>query len=169
MLPQLRTLADSGRLTELWADEDAWHSLDIDYHPPHVERLYTDIGGLRVMLHRVHPCALDRALWHSHPWPCAVQILNGTYEHAIGFAQRGTLHTAAKTVMGPGSAYEMTDPLAWHYVRPLDEPVCSVMVCGKPWAKHTAPRPDEPLRPLTDEQVEDMRLTFGDLLAWREQ
>lgn len=174
LLPHLRKLVDSGELRELWADESAWQSLSIDYHPPRVERLFTGIPSaipsqrpaLRVMLHRLHPCDTGRALWHSHPWPSAVQLLSGRYEHATGFLDnQGRLHRSATTILHAGDSYEITDPLAWHYVRPLGEPAYSVMITGAPWAKHTAPKP-APQRPLTAEETEDLRLAFGDLLAW---
>lgn len=168
LLPRLRQLVDSGDLADLWADESAWESLSIDYHPPRVERLYANLtGGLRVMLHRVHPCEPDKALWHSHPWPSAVMLLNGTYEHGTGFVDRNGLHCNARHILNAGACYEITDPLAWHYVRPLDEPAYSVMLVGKPWAKHTAPRP-APQRSLTADEVEDLRRAFGDLLAWKQ-
>ena len=64
---------------------DAWRSLDIDYEPPHVERLWRPWGPVvstgamtipsrfRLSLHRIHPC--ETALFHPHPWPSAVRII----------------------------------------------------------------------------------------------
>lgn len=172
MLGHLHRLLESGELSELLvSDPTGWQSLSIDYHQPRVERLYRDLtpvagrGALRVMLHRVHPCEPSKALWHSHPWPAAVAILDGTCEHSIGFVQGNAIHTAARVMQCTGSSYEMTDPLAWHAVRPVDAPTHSVMICGTPWKKHTAPRP-APQRPLTADEADDLLLTFGDLLVW---
>jgi hypothetical protein len=171
LLPHLHALVGSQELTDLWADEAAWSSLSIDYHPPRVERLYADLPDkigrpqLRVMLHRLHPCKVNAALWHSHPWPSAVMLLDGTYEHGAGFVNQHGLHSAVKSILHAGDSYEISDPLAWHYARPIDAPVHSLMITGKPWSKHTAPKPD-PQRPLTAVEVEDMRRTFGDLLFW---
>lgn len=167
LLPALHDLVNSGALGRLWADEGVWKGLDIDYHPPHVERLYTDLdNGTRVMLHRLHPCAPDKALWHTHPWPCAVLVLAGKYEHSTGFVDRNGLHCNARSELVAGSSYEIVDPLAWHAVRPIDAPAYSVMLVGKPWpTKSAAPKP-APQRPLDAAEVEDLRRCFGDLLVW---
>lgn len=170
-LPELHTLVDSGALAKLWADETAWKGLSIDYHPPRVERLYADLpNGHRVSLHRLHPCEADKALWHSHPWPSAVMVLAGKYEHCTGFVDRHGLHCNSRSILGAGACYEITDPLAWHSVRPLGEPAYSVMLTGKPWpaSKHSAPKP-APQRPLTADEIDDLRLHFGDLLVWNKE
>ena len=167
LLPELHALLASGALAELWADDAAWTGLDIDYHPPRVERLQATLpNGYRVALHRLYPCEPSRALWHTHPWPSAVQILAGQYEHCTGFADRHGLHCISRSLIGAGTSYEIIDPLAWHSVRPIGEPVYSVMLTGLPWPVSTSPKP-APQRPLTADQVEDLRLCFGDLLLRR--
>jgi hypothetical protein len=171
LLPHLHALIGSQELTDLWADESAWRSLSITYEQPHVERLYADLPSvvgrptLRVLLHRIHPCEPTKALWHSHPWPSAVKLLDGEYEHACGFEHRTGHRTVVRSLLQAGASYEITDPLAWHYVRPIDEPVHTIMITGKPWPQHTTPKP-VPQSELTTEQVEDLRLTFADLLFW---
>jgi len=118
-------------------DEIRWNSLDIDYHPPRVERLWTQIETMRLMIHRIHPvAALDNkeALFHPHPWPSAVQILSGAYEMGIGYgAGVEPPPVAAKTVLRVGSSYSMTDKNGWHYVAPLQNPSLSVMLIDAPW------------------------------------
>ena len=49
----------------------------------------------------------------------------------------------------------MTDPDAWHYVRPLGGPTFSLMVTGKPWDR-PSPRPGKELHPLTAGQVQEL-------------
>ena len=72
-------------LPRLLQDETVWHSLLVDYHPPTVERLWTPWQEFRVYLHRIHPCAREEALFHPHPWPSAMCLLEGDYEMAVGF------------------------------------------------------------------------------------
>ena len=36
-------------------------------------------------------------------------------------------------ILNTGSKYEMVDKHDWHYVKPLKEPVYSIMVSGLPW------------------------------------
>jgi len=127
---------------------DAWESLDIDYEPPRVCRLWRQWGDFRILLHHIELCG--KALFHPHPWPSAVRVINGTYEMAVGFAEsdwqkagrnfegfgyegpRGPLEVA-RIVLGKGAQYEMTDPNGWHYVKPLFGSSLSVMVIGKPY------------------------------------
>ena len=104
----------------------SWRSLDIDYDPPHVERLWRPWGPVistgamsipsrfRINLHRIHPC--ETALWHPHPWPSAIRVVTGRYEMGIGYAAEQSLDPdqkpveVARVVLGPGDQYEMIDP-----------------------------------------------------------
>lgn len=173
LLPHLQALIGSTELADLWVDEARWSSLAITYEQPHVDRLWAELPPivgrppLRVLLHCIYPCEPDKALWHSHPWPSAVKLLDGTYEHASGFVDRLGLHTVARSVQPAGASYEMTDPLAWHYVRPIDGSVHTIMITGKPWPPTTAPKPPSQ-QPLTDERAAELHATFGNLLVWNE-
>jgi hypothetical protein len=140
-------------LPALLEEEGAWKGLYIDYHPPTVERLWRPWGGYRLSLHRIYPCGPGAALFHPHPWPSAMRILEGRYEMAVGYGPGlKPPPFAARLIAGGDFVYEMTHPDAWHYVRPLDAPTYSLMVTGPPWDR-PAPRSDQPLRPLTAEQA----------------
>jgi hypothetical protein len=67
-------------LPAMLRDESIWHSLYVDYHPPTVERLWAPWRDYRAFLHRIHPCAREQALFHPHPWPSAMRVLEGEYE-----------------------------------------------------------------------------------------
>ena len=116
---------------------DAWQSLDIDYEPPHVERLWRPWQDGRINLHCIHPC--ETALSHPHPWPSAIRIITGRYEMGIGYSldwrpDRDTKACeVARVVLGPGDQYEMIEPHGFHYVKPLDNDSLSVMVTAKPY------------------------------------
>lgn len=150
-------------LPTLLRDEGAWQSVDVDYHPPRVERLWKRRGDYRVYLHRIHPCGREDALFHPHPWPSAMRVLDGEYEMAVGFGAGTAEPPVAALMVSRGDfRYEMTHPDAWHYVRPLGAPTLSVMVTGKPWARES-PKSDKPLRPLSPEAVAEL---FGLFRAW---
>jgi hypothetical protein len=139
-------------LAVLLQDEGAWKSLYVDYHPPIVERLWLPWNGYRINLHRIHPCAREEALFHPHPWPSAMRVLSGEYEMAVGYGQGATAPPVAALMIASGDfRYEMTDPNAWHYVRPLREPTMSLMVTGKPWDR-PSPKSDKPLPSLSAAQ-----------------
>ena len=113
----------------------AWNSLNIDYHPPKVERLWSQFGSMRLMIHRIHPTKEPvEALFHPHPWPSAVHILSGHYEMGIGYGLGPEPPpVAAKTLLTTGSSYEMTEKNGWHYVAPIVKPSISVMLIDSPW------------------------------------
>jgi hypothetical protein len=147
-------------LPRLLLNEASWSGLFIDYHPPTVERLWTPWREFRVSLHRIFPCKPGEALFHPHPWPSAMRILEGEYEMAVGYGKGESTPPVAALMVARGDfRYEMTDPDAWHYVRPLGGPSLSVMVTGKPWDR-PAPRSGKPLVPLTEAQRAELFRLF---------
>jgi len=174
--------------------DDSWSTLDVIYHPPHVERVWRQHGDVRVFLHRIWPCdtpvrrddrgdlPADRAdrgsLWHPHDWPSAMKVVTGSYEMGIGFhppnwpkitdkdlritERMGKFVTASTMELTAGSYYEMTEPLTWHYVRPLgEEPAHSLMVAGPLYPKtkvFTIAKPEHPQPQLN-------AMTRGHILA----
>lgn len=158
MLQQLHDVIAA--LPSLLRDRDAWHSLHITYHPPRVERLWCQHGNLRVFLHRIWPTDAD-VLYHPHPWPSAVRVVRGRYVHTLG-DETGPLSTS---ILAAGSEYEMTNPRAWHSVRPDEGPSDSIMVVGSPHSPK--PRmpvvPTEPTLPLDPARFDGLL----DEWAWR--
>ncbi len=141
-------------LPQLIRARSNWQSLDINYHPPFVERLWTHWSTYRVYLHKLLPCTAAEALFHPHPWPSAMRIWEGTYEMAVGFGAGEAAPPVAATLVAtvrPGGdrfVYEMTDPDAWHSVRPIGEPAMSVMLTGKPYGSRWSPGTDGKLGAL---------------------
>lgn len=133
-------------------NDDKWQSIFIDYEPPHVERVWLQHGDHRIFLHIIHPCEENAALFHPHPWPSAMKILDGCYVQGIGWTTDNEKPTvAAKIVMTPGSSYEMTDINGWHYVCPQTI-TKTIMITGKPWNRTWVPRPNKQLTSLSNER-----------------
>ncbi len=155
------TILDSveAALPGLLTDMDGWQTLDVDYEPPRVERLWRPIDdSIRVYLHRIHPC--ETALFHPHPWPSAVRVLSGSYEMDIGYGPGQQMPPlAARTILTAGSRYEMVDPDSWHSVRPLGGPSLSIMVTGKPWSRWS-PKPHGVLHGLPNSTTQELIATF---------
>jgi hypothetical protein len=140
--------------------DGGWQSLKVDYHPPFVDRLWRDWRGCRLTLHRIHPCAPEEALFHPHPWPSAMRIHEGTYEMGVGWGRgQETPPVAARIVASGAMEYEMTDPDAWHYVRPIGGPAMTVMLSGAPWTRWS-PRGEKPLSPLAPAEIEELLVWF---------
>lgn len=130
-------------LPTLLKHEDQWQTLNINYEKPHVERVWIQWNKYRVNLHRIHPCQAEEAFFHPHPWASAMRILSGKYEMCIGYGSGLEIPpVAARLVLTKDSIYEMVDKDSWHYVRPLDEPVISLMVTDTPW-KRPMPKSDK--------------------------
>ena len=138
-----------------------WQSLYVDDEKPHVERLWMPYGEGRLMLHVIHPCAPGEPLYHPHPWASAMRILDGWYETAYGHGapDGAPPPMGEKKALGAGSRYEMVNPEAWHYVRPLGGPAVTVMVTGKPW-KAPGNRKGRNLGPLHPERVDELFKIF---------
>ncbi len=148
-------------LPSLLSEEGAWQSVYVDYHPPFVERVWRQVGQNRVYLHRIHPCKKSEALFHPHPWPSAMRIVEGEYEMSVGYGKGDEAPPVAATIiMASGSSYEMVDPDGWHYVRPLGKPTLSLMVTGAPWER-TAPKSTRPLQPLPLDRIAELMKLFA--------
>jgi len=168
MLKALHTI--EGQLVPLIEEgPDAWQSLNIDYEPPRVERLWRQVGDLRVSLHRIHPCA--QALYHPHPWPSAIRIVSGLYE--MGIAESPKLlfqnlveadREVARMMLVAGTEYEMVHPTGWHYVKPHSMASLSIMVTAKPWDPPVFDHGDfgqrVELQPLTNQTKQELLTSF---------
>ena len=145
-------------LPEWLASPDDWQSLDIDYHPPRVERLWRQMDENRVFLHYIHPCAPEHALLHPHEWKSAMHVLNGGYEMGIGYsASTEAPPIMMKLLNNSGDFYyDMTDGDMWHYVRPLSHSMTTMLI-GPPEFQHRPPfKADRKLHPLSRERKEEL-------------
>jgi hypothetical protein len=155
-------------LPYLLASRDGWRSYKLDHHPPFIDRMLRTHGGGKLYLHRIHPCAVGTAPYHQHPWPSAIRILEGTYELALGHgSSERAPPIAARLIACAPFEYEMTDPDAWHSVRPIGSAVMTVMLTGPRWTRPSrgdaaplASLNDKPLSPLPDAEVEAMLSYF---------
>jgi hypothetical protein len=122
--------------------ETVWHTLEVLYEPPRVERVWTQLGDNRLFLHRIHPC--DQGYYHSHPWPSAVLVLQGEQIMTVGSGppKAGPPPVTTTLHLTAGSGYEMLDPQGWHAVMPQRGPSLSLMLTGRPWST------DVPAHPL---------------------
>lgn len=140
---------------------ELWNTLDIDYHPPRVERLFLNHGdGYRIYLHVIHhtdePC-----LFHKHNWPAVLKQVYGSYEMGIAYSEKEissdeahALPSLARFIVAAGSYYEMTQTDALHYVRPITPCSMSIMLTNSKYPEHVI-RPEtvsRPLNPLSEER-----------------
>ncbi len=177
MIDTLKKIENDDLLTLLEKPE-IWNSLDVDYHPPKVERIWCQHGDYRIYLHFIHPCKSEEALYHSHPWPSAMHILDGTYEMSIGFGEiknfKEIVHsfnqdehfqiykprTVATLILPSGAYYDMLDPIGFHYVRPIT--LCkTIMITGKLFEEtYGTFKANKNLESLSDDKKEEIRKWF---------
>lgn len=158
MIDQLKEIEDQIWSGKLSLDPKEWNSLDVDYDPPRVERLWRQLGDTRVYIHMIHPCT--EALYHPHPWPSAIKILRGSYEMGVGYGPGlAPPPMACKITLAAGSYYEMTDINGWHYVRP-SELVLSLMITGPKWEREEI-KSKNPLSPLSDKRKQELLNYFN--------
>lgn len=145
-------------IIELFNHPEKWNSLDVNYHPPRVHRMYIDQGEYRINLHKIYPCTKEEALLHPHPWPSIMEVLPGSkYEMGVGYSEgdeANDVKMVFKMVSNTGFQYEMLNIDGWHYVRPIDGCTYTLMITGKPWDRKS-PKPTHKLETLhTDYQLE---------------
>ena len=165
-------------IPELLKEQQRWHSLYIDYEPPHLMRLWTQLGLVRINLHDFLPAdVIDAAaheeesqninLYHPHPWAAAFRIHDGAYNQWFGYAKvPGIDRPPPRTRyvrQKAGDVYAMNDPLEWHQVIPLPaQAVSTTMVTYRPrdWSQKIAP-PATPQRKLIETEKSFMFSHFG--------
>lgn len=126
-----------GFLPDLLLMPDIWNTLDVDYFPPRVERLWTQYDPThRLYIHIIHP-TLEPCLFHKHRWPAAFKMIEGCYEMGVGYSEKEITSNEAynmpiisKFILNEGSYYEMINTHTLHYVKPLVNPSISLMITG---------------------------------------
>ena len=158
------------QLPELLEERAAWQSMDVNYVPPRVERLWRQVDDIRICLHRIHPC--EKALIHPHPWPSAVRVIQGSYEMVVGTGNMEQLantqgnFSVAKFILAPGSAYEMVEENSWHNVKPLNESSYSLMIMGPKYREadridHTRYGQGKSFKTLEQSAIDELLDFFG--------
>ena len=150
-------------------ESSGWHSVFVDYEKPFVERLWRQHGEYRISLHRIHPCHPGEPYFHPHPWPQGVWVVSGRYEMGMGYGSGTTSPTISEIkIVSGGDQYEMIDRDAWHYVRPLDDVVMSMMITGKPWNRERPKMPVSQLSSLSHVREEEIFQFFKEIVVKKE-
>lgn len=125
-------------LPELLDKPEVWDSLIVNRRKPYTYRVFTQLGDLRVCLHKFDACDRSESFKHPHPWPGAFMVLHGAYRMWMGRSPDRFLEpeTVAEMYMTEFSAYQITDPLTWHSVIPECD-TYTVMVNGPAWDRAT--------------------------------
>jgi len=166
MLDKLKQI-ESKELRDLLLDSDNWNTLDVDYTPPRVERLWMQYDDEhRLLIHKIHPCTKEEALFHPHPWKSAVHVLpvGGGYGHSVGVMNMfGDKHIHCEMEVHGEMYYEMLKQVTCHSVRPIGFPVYTVMLIGKPiWKcneetfQYTLKVKPTDLKPLNDKAKKEL-------------
>ena len=111
-----------------------WESLVINRRKPHTYRVFRNIDGYRVCLHRFEPCDDNEAFPHPHPWPGAFLLLEGEYVHTVGGSVdlKSEPEYFLREIVRPYSTYEIINKQTWHRVQPI-KTTYTVMINGEPW------------------------------------
>lgn len=134
LLERLKQIEDEVLPDLLRGPDTQWNTLDVIYHPPHVERCWMQLDDIRLFLHQIHnhPDPAE-CLAHPHDWPSAMKIVSGRYIHDVGYydpMSPGLFRWLTRAELAAGTYYEMSDPIAWHRVCPIGRPALTVMIAG---------------------------------------
>ena len=124
-------------IPRLLMQPEIWNTLDVDYYPPRVERLWTQYDNEhRLFIHLIHPTD-EPCLFHKHRWPASFKMIDGSYEMGITWFRdeiksedAHKLPMMAKFIIYTGSYYQMTETHTLHYVKPLGGVSTSLMLSG---------------------------------------
>ena len=122
-------------LPNLLNKREVWDSLIVNRRKPFTYRVFTKLpNGLRCCLHKFDECDTHEAFSHPHPWAGAFIVLKGAYQMKVGYSKDrfSQPEDVITTVMREYSSYEITNPLTWHSVIPL-ETTYTIMVNDSPW------------------------------------
>ena len=152
-------------LPELIMMPDLWNTLNVDYFPPKVERLWMQYDKEhRLFIHVIHPTD-EYCLFHKHRWEGAFKMLRGSYEMGLSMSEKEVtneeahaLPVVAKFIIAPGTYYEMTYTHGLHYVRPIGEPSLSLMMTGNLYPEVRTDSLDRDLQPLSDQRKREILL-----------
>ena len=149
----------------LLADPSRWDSLDITYHPPRVERIFTDLGGgWRVYCHYIHPVLPGQeSLFHPH-YRVAGIVVHGapgcSYRMTVGSAVGVSAPPVVMDMIVSGEfRYVMNHPDGWHAVMPIGGPVYSTDIFGPSMKRMVPPETRSAkgtLPPLSDRRRLEM-------------
>lgn len=169
MIDKLKQIEDK-LILELLSQPDKWQTLLVNYFPPMVERCWIQIGNYRLMLHWIHECKPEEALFHTHRWPSAMHILDGTYEMGLGFGAGTTPPEKMATILfDRGGYYDMTHIDGWHYVRPVKGVCATTMLIGKPWEREETVKDFPKMGPLSEQRKQVMLQWFANWYRTRVQ
>lgn len=155
------------KLPYLLKNIDNWSSLDVDYFPPRVERLWMQYDeSHRLFIHIIHPTT-ENCLFHKHKWPAAFKMIQGQYEVGISYSEDEissdnayNIPIISKFILSAGSYYEMTNTHTLHYVKPIDKYSVSLMITGNLYPENRKEVLDRKLNALSLERVaEILRIT----------
>jgi len=154
-------------------DLEGWESLNVDYFPPVVHRVWRQYGDYRICLHRIFPPKEDdKVLFHPHKWPCAVKLLKGQYETTMAYKWDRELPPliAGKLVLNEGSVYEMNRPHQWHSVRPVNcEYALSLLVMGPLYnVNYEGAEVKKKLKPLSNRRKNSIIKEFKEIYYYDE-
>ena len=133
-----------------------WYSLDVDYYPPRVERVWCEYAGYRLCIHVMHGTD-EMCLFHKHRWEAAFKLLQGSYEMGLAYVEKEITSEEAynlpfaKFILTKGCYYEMTHTHLAHYVRPIGNSI-SLMLSGKLYPEDRKEVLDRKLVALSDER-----------------
>jgi hypothetical protein len=152
-------------IIEILKDPKNFNSMNVDYHPPIVERIWAPYKEGRIYFHFIYPCTTAEALYHPHPWASAIHILSGEYEMGLGFDNKSdtsaNITEVSKLILAENSYYEMVNKEAWHYVRPFNRIAKTVMITDKPWeSNENFVKTTKELQELSKEKAEEIRKWF---------
>jgi len=170
LIETLRKIEKSELMPMLF-NPQMWNTLDVNYFPPRVERLWLQYDeGHRLFIHIIHPTEAE-CLFHKHRWEAAFKLLKGSYEMGLTMSEQEItsgdayrLPNIAKFILTAGTYYEMSYTHTAHYVKPLSRYSVSLMLTGNMYPDKREEAKHDGLQPLTIERKQEILDEVKDII-----
>lgn len=140
--------------------DDSVKTMYIEYEEPFVSRVWFPFKEYRIYLHRIE-VPTNKVFFHPHKWESAMLIAKGTYEMGIGHSTTNDEPKVdCRLLLNTGSKYEMCEKDAWHYVKPINDAVYTLMVTGKLNGREMPKEGPSEYRELTTDEFDDIISTI---------
>lgn len=148
-----------------------WNSVVVEEFPKR-ERLAVDLPDYSISLNMLHECKAVK--YRPEPRPTATYVVAGQAEVGIACGSHGSVE-CARFVVSSGSFYELVEPLAWHFFRPVTPVALTLRVTWEayhptPYVYSKPPRvrcTPERHRELLHTFREAFHSTFGTRYSWQ--
>lgn len=145
MIEKLKQI-ENKLIFKLLEDVNIWKSEIYENNNIIIEKILTTLGNYNLELNFVHKIKKSETIHIiKNRFPFAINVLNGKCNIMISSSSKLEEPPIMCNILleNGGAYYDMTHIDGWHYVRPVEGVVSTVMLVGKPWEREQIESPED--------------------------